>query len=93
MVFQDGHAYVDVKGQFRVPTVFDNLIAKGDMPITIAVFVDPGSKRPLPRETRLATRADQPQLRVRHLIERLRHVLNGRVAADCDRQAQRDEEP
>ncbi len=50
MVFQDGHAYVDVKGQFRVPTVFDNLIAKGDMPITIAVFVDPGSKRPLPEK-------------------------------------------
>lgn len=42
MVFQDGHAYVDPKGQFRVPTVFDNLIAKGDMPATIGIFVDPG---------------------------------------------------
>src|SRR5262245_10860159 len=28
MVFQDGGAYVDTKGQFRVPTVFDNLIHK-----------------------------------------------------------------
>ena len=27
MVFQDGHAYVDLQGQFKVPTVFDNLIA------------------------------------------------------------------
>jgi enterochelin esterase family protein len=42
MVFQDGHAYVDPKGQFRVPTVFDNLIAKGEMPVTIGIFVDPG---------------------------------------------------
>src|SRR5277367_5967510 len=28
MVFQDGGSYQDVKGQFRVPTVFDNLIHK-----------------------------------------------------------------
>ena len=42
MVFQDGHSYLDVKGRFRVPVVFDNLIARGDMPTTIAVFVNPG---------------------------------------------------
>ncbi len=30
MVFQDGHAYVDEKGQVRVPVVLDNLIAAGD---------------------------------------------------------------
>lgn len=45
MVFQDGHAYVDPKGQFRVPIVFDNLIHAGDMPVTIGVFVDPGHKK------------------------------------------------
>ncbi len=42
MVFQDGQAYVDEKGQFRTPTVLDNLIASGDMPVTIAIFVNPG---------------------------------------------------
>ena len=42
MVFQDGHSYRDVKGRFRVPVVFDNLIARGDMPPTIAVFINPG---------------------------------------------------
>ncbi|MDF1862275.1 MAG: alpha/beta hydrolase-fold protein [Verrucomicrobiales bacterium] len=42
MVFQDGHAYVDEKGQVRVPIVFDNLIAEGSMPLTIAIFVNPG---------------------------------------------------
>lgn len=42
MVFQDGHNYQDVKGRWRVPVVFDNLIARGDMPPTIAVFIDPG---------------------------------------------------
>ncbi|MGD9724576.1 MAG: alpha/beta hydrolase [Pirellulales bacterium] len=42
MVFQDGGNYVDTKKDFRVPIVFDNLIHKGDMPVTIGVFVDPG---------------------------------------------------
>ena len=37
MVFQDGNSYRDY-----VPTVFDNLIAKGDMPVTVGVFIQPG---------------------------------------------------
>lgn len=44
MVFQDGHAYVKENGDFRVPIVFDNLIHQGDMPVTIAILVDPGHK-------------------------------------------------
>jgi enterochelin esterase-like enzyme len=42
MVFQDGGGYVNLKGDFRVPTVFDNLIAAKEMPVTIAVFINPG---------------------------------------------------
>ncbi|MFM7056660.1 MAG: alpha/beta hydrolase-fold protein [Planctomycetota bacterium] len=42
MVFQDGHAYVDENGQFRAPVVFDNLIHRGEMPVTIGLFVNPG---------------------------------------------------
>lgn len=45
MVFQDGHAYLDKSGQFRVPIVFDNLIHKGEMPVTIGIFIDPGHKK------------------------------------------------
>jgi enterochelin esterase-like enzyme len=37
MVFQDGSGYTSF-----VPTVFDNLIAKGEMPVTAAVFINPG---------------------------------------------------
>ena len=44
MVFQDGHTYVDEKGQFRVPIVFDNLIHKEEMPVTIGVFINPGHR-------------------------------------------------
>lgn len=42
MVFQDGHDYVNLKGSWRVPIVFDNLIAKGEMPVTIAILINPG---------------------------------------------------
>ena len=50
MVFQDGHAFEGRNGDFRLPVVFDNLIAKGDMPITIAVMIDPGHKGELPEK-------------------------------------------
>jgi enterochelin esterase family protein len=42
MVFQDGHDYLGAKGHWRAPVVFDNLIARGEMPPTIAVFINPG---------------------------------------------------
>jgi enterochelin esterase-like enzyme len=42
MVFQDGGSYQDLKGSFRVPTVFDNLIHKKQMPVTIGIFINPG---------------------------------------------------
>jgi enterochelin esterase-like enzyme len=37
MVFQDGQ-----NAQRYVPVVFDNLIAKGDMPVTVGIFLAPG---------------------------------------------------
>jgi enterochelin esterase family protein len=44
MIFQDGHAYVGEKGWFRVPVVFDNLIARKEMPVTVGIFINPGHK-------------------------------------------------
>jgi enterochelin esterase family protein len=46
MIFQDGGSYVNVNsnGQYRVPIVFDNLIAKKEMPVTIGIFITPGAK-------------------------------------------------
>ena len=42
MVFQDGGGYVNEGGANKIPIVFDNLIAKNEMPVTIGLFVDPG---------------------------------------------------
>jgi enterochelin esterase-like enzyme/sugar lactone lactonase YvrE len=50
MIFQDGAGYANRTGAWRVPTVFDNLIASGDMPPTVAVFISPGHDPAKPRK-------------------------------------------
>jgi enterochelin esterase-like enzyme len=42
MVFQDAEWYLDLDFEARAPVVFDNLIHRGEMPVTIGVFVAPG---------------------------------------------------
>jgi enterochelin esterase family protein len=44
MIFQDGQAFLNPTADYRVPTVFDNLIYRREMPVTIAVFINPGRK-------------------------------------------------
>jgi len=60
MVFQDGHKYVNTEEEYRVPVVFDNLIAKGQMPVTVALFVNPGhSSEQWPERWRESNRANE----------------------------------
>jgi gluconolactonase len=49
MIFQDGGNYT---GNFLVPRVIDSLIASGEMPVTIAVFIEPGQHRSEEYDTR-----------------------------------------
>lgn len=42
IVFQDAEWYLDLDFEVRAPIVFDNLIHRGEMPVTIGVFVAPG---------------------------------------------------
>ncbi len=44
MVFNDGGAYVDRAGPVRAAAVFDTMIAAGEMPSTIGIFVMPGKR-------------------------------------------------
>lgn len=46
-VAQDGGGFVSEEGSFNAPAVFDNLIHEGAMPVTIGVFVNPGSIPPV----------------------------------------------
>ena len=43
LVFQDGQRATNPGGALRVPTVLDNLIARGEIPPTLGVFVTPGN--------------------------------------------------
>ncbi|NNC87024.1 MAG: esterase family protein [Akkermansiaceae bacterium] len=42
LVFQDGLRHADRDGSMRAITVMDNLIHKGEMPVAIGVFINPG---------------------------------------------------
>jgi enterochelin esterase family protein len=43
LVFQDGQRAINPQGPLNIPVVLDNLIAKGDIPKTIGVFITPGN--------------------------------------------------
>lgn len=45
LVFQDGEGFLDASDEVRGAIVLDNLIDRGDLPVTIGVFVDPGVLR------------------------------------------------
>jgi enterochelin esterase-like enzyme len=54
MVYQDGQAFKDEKGDMRAQNVMDNLIYRREIPVMIGVFINPGRRpdqpEPTPRE-------------------------------------------
>lgn len=42
MVFNDGATYLQPDGYYRAVNVLDNLIWRGELPVMIAAFIDPG---------------------------------------------------
>jgi enterochelin esterase family protein len=42
MIFQDGQAFKDMDGVIRAPNVLDNLIYRREIPVMLAVFINPG---------------------------------------------------
>lgn len=80
MVFQDGGGYVSTNGSYRVPVVFDNLIHRKEMPVTIGVFINPGvvpapSSDALPRFNRSLEYDGLGDRYVRFLLEELLPVV------------------
>lgn len=43
LVFQDGQRAISAQGSLHIPTVLDNLIQRGDIASTLAIFVTPGN--------------------------------------------------
>jgi enterochelin esterase family protein len=51
MVFQDGQAFKDEEGPLRAQNVLDNLIHRREIPVMIAVFINPGRTPDQPEPT------------------------------------------
>ncbi|HEU0011931.1 MAG TPA: alpha/beta hydrolase-fold protein [Verrucomicrobiae bacterium] len=51
MIFQDGQAFKDMNGVVRAPNVLDNLMYRREIPVMIAVFINPGRTPEQPEPT------------------------------------------
>jgi enterochelin esterase-like enzyme len=51
MVFNDGQAFKDMEGSVRAPNVLDNLIYRREIPVMLAVFINPGRTPEQPEPT------------------------------------------
>jgi enterochelin esterase family protein len=51
MIFQDGQAFIDPSGSIRAPNVLDNLIYRRELPVMLAVFINPGRRPDQPEPT------------------------------------------
>ncbi len=51
MVYQDGQAFMNPKGDMRAQNVMDNLIYRREIPVMIGVFINPGRRPDQPEPT------------------------------------------
>jgi enterochelin esterase-like enzyme len=51
MVLNDGQAFKNMEGDVRAPNVFDNLINRRELPVMLAVFINPGRTPEQPEPT------------------------------------------
>jgi len=58
MIFNDGQAFVNPEGDVRAPNVLDNLIYRREIPVMLAVFINPG-RRPDQPEPKLSNWGDR----------------------------------
>lgn len=51
MIYNDGRAFMNPKGDIRAQVVMDNLIFRREIPVMIAVFINPGRRPDQPEPT------------------------------------------
>jgi enterochelin esterase family protein len=89
MVFNDGMTYLQADGYYRAANVLDNLIYRGELPVMIAAFIDPGKFIKDGSSNRQAE-YDPPDARYSHVIvDELLPKLYAeyRITRDPDRHA------
>ena len=88
MVFQDGRNYHTPTGNWRVPIVFENLIARGEMPVTVAVMINPGNDPSLPAnpKTKAGAAASNRSLEYDSLGNRYVRMLLEEILPEVEKQ-------
>jgi enterochelin esterase family protein len=82
MVFQDGGGYINAP--VHVPIVFDNLIHRGDVPVTVGVFVNPGD---VPRNGQRNQRASNRSFEYDTLSDQYVRFLLEEILPAAEKQA------
>jgi len=94
MVFQDGHAYVKETGDFRVPIVLDNLIHRGDLPVIIGIFIDPGhKKKQLPEQAGWKPRPENRSFEYDSLTDQYARFLLEEILPEVGKKYQLTDDP
>ena len=91
MVFQDGIVYVNETGDFRVPVVFDNLIHKKEMPVTIGIFINPGQEGERPPEKPFA--GSNRSFEYNTLSDQYARFLLGEILPEAGKQYKLTDDP
>lgn len=93
MVFQDGHDYVNPKGNWRAATVFDNLITEGAMPVTVGVFINPGHETAKGEKPQSAWRNSNRSLEYDSLGDRYARFLLEEILPEVEKQWRLSKDP
>ena len=95
MVFQDGQAFKDEKGDMRAQNVMDNLIYRREIPVMIGVFINPGRRpdQPEPTPAELGRPGHQPADRIQLARRQVRTGDHRRADARAGQGLQHLERP
>jgi enterochelin esterase family protein len=77
MVFNDGHAFLNPEGDVRATNVLDNLIHRRELPVMIAVFINPGRRpdQPEPNSREWGDRTTNRPLEYNALDDKYARVM------------------
>jgi enterochelin esterase family protein len=77
MVFNDGHAFMNPDGDVRATNVLDNLIQRRELPVMIAVFINPGRRpdQPEPNSREWGDRTTNRPLEYNALDDKYARVM------------------
>jgi enterochelin esterase family protein len=77
MIFQDGQAWLRPTGELRATAVLDNLIYRREIPVTIAVFINPGRTpdQPVATQSEWGDRSSNRPQEYNALDDKYSHVI------------------